>query len=288
MGLTYGSVHEEHRCRLCRQLKPPPACDVWQARWASFQSHFLRGAGFSTYAPRLCDNTRKLGEARVRISRYPPPALLYAINATRSVDWFLKTGEQAAQCLRTALCDINRPIESFESVLDFGCGCGRVLRHWIHTEGPTFRGTDHNPKLVGWAKENLPFEIKQNRLEPPLAYNEGSFDLCYAISVFTHLPEQLQEAWLKELHRILRPNGILFVTLSGEGDLVRTTPSEQEAFYNDGIVVLDGGYAGTNMCGVYHSEAYVRKHWSRYFEVVRFIPEGAKGSPRQDLYVLRR
>jgi SAM-dependent methyltransferase len=163
-----------------------------------------------------------------------------------------------------------------------------VLRQWIDTKGPTFRGTDYNRKLVNWSKKNLPFDIKHNRLEPPLDYADGTFDLCYAISVFTHLPEELQEPWLNELCRILRPNGILLVTLSGEGDLVRTTPAEQQSFHNRGLVVLDRSYAGTNLCGVYHSEAYVRKTWSRHFEVVRFIPEGAKGSPRQDLYVLRR
>ena len=218
----------------------------------------------------------------------PPPRLLYAINATRSVDWFLRTGEQAAECFRCALSEIDRPIDSFESVLDFGCGCGRVLRQWIHTIGPTFQGTDYNPKLVAWSKKNLPFEIKRNRLEPPVEYADRAFDLCYAISVFTHLPEHLQEVWLRELHRILKPNGILLVTLSGEGDLIRTTREEQRTFHERGLVVLDGSYAGTNMCGVYHSESYVRQNWTKYFEVVRFLPEGAKGSPRQDLYVLRR
>lgn len=218
----------------------------------------------------------------------PPAKLLYAIAATRSVEWFLQTGEQAAEAFRSALSGIGRPIESFESVLDFGCGCGRVLRQWIDANGPIFYGTDYNPKLVKWAQDNLPFDVRKNDLEPPLSYADESFDLCYAISVFTHLPENMQEPWLKELHRVMKQNGILLVTLSGEGDLVRTTAAEQDAFHNGELVVLDGRYAGTNMCGVYHSEAYVRKNWRRYFELLRFLPEGAKGSPRQDLYVLRR
>jgi ubiquinone/menaquinone biosynthesis C-methylase UbiE len=98
----------------------------------------------------------------------------------------------------------------------------------------------------------------------------------------------MQEPWLRELHRVLKPEGILFVTLSGQGDLVRTTAGEQERFRSGQLVVLDGKFAGTNMCGVYHPEAYVRKTWSQYFEIVHFIPEGAKGTPRQDLYVLQR
>ncbi len=112
--------------------------------------------------------------------------------------------------------------------------------------------------------------------------------LCYSVSVFTHLPENVQDAWLKELHRVIEPGGLLMVTLAGEGDLGRTTRAEQERFRAGKLVVIDGSLAGTNLCGAYHPEAYVRRVWSRYFEVRAFIPEGAKGCPNQDLYVLER
>lgn len=210
------------------------------------------------------------------------------INGTRDVDWFLTTGQKAADSFRQALESIHRPIESFEAVLDFGCGCGRVLRQWVNTDGPTFHGTDYNPRLVKWSSENLPFEIRMNNLDPPLGYSDGTFDLCYAVSVFTHLPEHMQESWLSELHRVLKPRGILLVTLSGEGDLGRATPTEQARFHAGELLVLDGEYAGTNLCGVYHPESFVRENWSKYFSVLEFIPEGATGTPRQDLYVLSR
>jgi SAM-dependent methyltransferase len=230
-------------------------------------------------------------QARRRASKelpIPPGNLLFAINASRSVEWFLDTGKQSAECFRAALAEIDRPIESFRDVLDFGCGCGRVLRQWNNTQGPRFHGTDYNPELIRWNQQNLPYDVRLNRLQPPLPYSKASFDLCYAISVFTHLPEQMQEPWLAELHRVLKPNGILIVTLSGEGDLIRATPEEQKTFYEGRLLVLDGEYAGTNLCGVYHPEAYVRKTWSRYFEILRFTPEGATGTPYQDLYVLQR
>lgn len=96
----------------------------------------------------------------------PPGNLLFAINATRNVEWFLRTGEQSAECFRTALAGINRPIESFQDVLDFGCGCGRVLRQWINTKGPRFHGTDYNPELVRWDQQHLPYDVRLNRLTP--------------------------------------------------------------------------------------------------------------------------
>lgn len=237
--------------------------------------------------------SRALHDRRARLAAPPdapiPPARhLLVTSATPDVEWFLATGEATAAAFRAALNGVGRPIESFERVLDFGCGCGRVLREWREIDGPEFHGSDYNPSLVQWCRDHLGCAtVGKNELTPPLRYASQSFDLCYAVSVFTHLPESMQDAWLAELKRVLRPGGILLVTLSGEGDLARTTPGEQERFRSGELIVVDGSYAGTNMCGAYHPEAYVRQKWSGYFEVLEFIPEGAKGCPRQDLYVLR-
>jgi len=241
------------------------------------------------WSPKLVvANARKRRQFKA-ILPIPPSNLIFSATGTRDVDWFLSSGEKTAESFRHALKSIHRPIESFEDVFEFGCGCGRVLRQWSQVEGPNFHASDYNPAGVEWARRHLSFvTLSTNELRPPLKYENASFDLSYAVSVFTHLPEELQEPWLAEMHRILRPDGILMVTLSGEGDLVRLGESEQQRFYNGELVVMDAKYAGTNMCGVYHPESYIRRHWSKYFDVLRFIPQGATGSPFQDLYVLRR
>jgi len=232
---------------------------------------------------------RRLRKAHEQTTPIPPSHLIFSSTGTRDVDWYLSSGRVTAGALRGALASIGRPLQSFERVLEFGCGCGRLLRQWIDVSGPEFFASDYNTRVIEWGRRHFGHvTFGQNELEPPLPWKASAFDLCYAISVFTHLPEKMQDPWLQELHRVLRPGGILLVTLSGEGDLVRTTAEEQTRFSEGELLVLDGKYAGTNLCGVYHPEAYVRKNWSRYFEILRFLPQGAKGTPRQDLYVLRR
>jgi|SRR5688572_24300584 len=219
----------------------------------------------------------------------PPGALIFSATGTRSVDWFLVSGEATAGALTKALESVGRPLDSFERVFELGCGCGRILRQWSRVDGPEWYASDYNPQGVEWGKKHLPYvNFSLNQLGPPLEFTSEFFDLCYAVSVFTHLPEDLQEPWVKEMHRVLRPGGILLVTLSGEGDLVRTTMDEQSRFHSQGIVVVDPNFAGTNLCGVYHSEAFVRRTWAPYFRVLKFFPQGASGSPKQDLYVLER
>jgi Methyltransferase domain. len=77
-------------------------------------------------------------------------------------------------------------------------------------------GTDYNRKLIDWCRQCLPFaEFETNELSPPLAYRDAQFDFIYAFSVFTHLTESLQQGWLAELSRVLKPGGHLFLTTQG-------------------------------------------------------------------------
>lgn len=219
----------------------------------------------------------------------PPGRLIFSATATRDVSWFLRSGKMGADSFRSALLELNRPIETFRAVLDMGCGCGRVLRHWNGIVGPRFFGTDYNLEAVNWTRQNLPaMKVSTNQLAPPLPYADKAFDLVYAVSVFTHLPDNLQRAWIQEMHRVLEPGGILILTLSGESELDRLTPSERTRFRNGELVVLDPQYAGTNICAVYHPESFVRRNWSDLFRVRKIYPEGAMGSPRQDLYVFEK
>lgn len=219
----------------------------------------------------------------------PPNSLIFSATGTRDVTWFLRAGKLSADSFKSALSDINRPIETFRNVLEFGCGCGRVLRQWVGVKGPKFCGTDYNPAGPNWGRQNLPtIEFAVNELEPPLPFATGTFDLVYAVSVFTHFPTALQRPWIEEMHRVLEADGILMLTLSGEGDSDRMTEAERKRFAAGELVEVDPRYAGTNMCSAYHPEAFVRKNWTDLFRILKVYREGALGSPRQDLYVFQR
>ena len=109
-------------------------------------------------------------------------------------------------------------MRKLNAVLDFGCGCGRIARHWASLEGPEFFGCDYNQEFVDWCTSNLPFlTVRSNQLEPPLPYDAECFNLVYAISVFTHLSEPKQSEWMSELRRVLQPGGLLLFTTKGDG-----------------------------------------------------------------------
>ena len=71
-----------------------------------------------------------------------------------------------------------------DAVLDWGCGCGRVIRQWGQVENTQIYGSDYNPELIAWGRSALPFaRLSTNGLAPPLPFPDDSFDFLYGISV---------------------------------------------------------------------------------------------------------
>lgn len=213
----------------------------------------------------------------------PPPRLRVTVAGTADPEWFLTGGRAAAEAIRDALPE---PMESLDAVLDFGCGCGRVVRWWQHLPGEV-HGTDYNAGLVEWCRANLPFAtFDVNALDPPLPHARERFDLVYALSVLTHLPEATQAAWLHELHRVTRR--WLVVSVHGDAYRERLTAEELRTFDDGEIVVRWAEVAGTNLCTTFHPRAAFERLVREQFEIETFVAEGARGNPRQDLYLLRR
>ena len=106
----------------------------------------------------------------------------------------------------------------FEKILDFGCGVGRYLMAFEPELLPSQKlfGCDVFAECAEWCQENIKFAtVKHNDIQPPLPFESNQFDLINAISVFTHLSLDLQHLWAWDIYRVLRPGGILFMTLHG-------------------------------------------------------------------------
>jgi hypothetical protein len=75
----------------------------------------------------------------------------------------------------------------------------------------------------------------------------------------------------------------------GESYVHRLNGSESRQFAGGRLVVKNNLKApGSNSCSAYHPLAYVREELTRGLELVEHVPQGAKGNPHQDLYVLRK
>ncbi len=147
----------------------------------------------------------------------PPPHLRTKVTGGEDPGWFTESGRMSLEDLSRALAAIGHSIDEFNDVLDWGCGCGRILRHLPRPAPPKrIYGFDIDQEAIAWVTENLPW-VETSRTDglPPLPYGDGSFDLIFNHSVMTHLDASYQDAWLGELRRILRPGGIATLTVHG-------------------------------------------------------------------------
>jgi hypothetical protein len=68
----------------------------------------------------------------------PPDTLRIRVAGTADIESFLHGGELGARTVPELLAASGRPIEECQAILDFGCGCGRVLRQWKISQPPPY------------------------------------------------------------------------------------------------------------------------------------------------------
>jgi SAM-dependent methyltransferase len=241
-----------------------------------------------------------------------PPRKLRQITAAADEEEFLWTGLADVK----GFFDLQEkfglaPTDLRLRVLDFACGCGRLSRYLaMHAEVEAY-GVDVNPELVAWCQAALPgVQTLLNPIVPPMPINSELFDLVYALSVFSHLPESRSLEWLADIARVMVPGGLLIATTHGIPalEIIRNSPVHHAMFGLDaaatdklkqrlpreGFIYLPYGEnalrqanAGEQYGNAFCHPDYIARTWnSHLLEVVTHIPRGLRGW--QDCVVLRR
>ena len=252
------------------------------------------------------------------VSPFPPRDLMQNVSglvsdrdfASHGADFFIALSEASP-----------KQLSEYRSILDFGCGCGRLARYF---KGHPFQvsGCDIDHRHVDWIAQSLDFmSARLSSVRPPIPYADDEFEAVISISIFTHLNEHSQDEFLAELARVTAPGGHVFLTVHGERALerARTEPAIRsmidvpdkpfaaaQADFAAGrhAFILQHGHLTTiDPKGVarggkeklvdsgfeygitFIPEGYVHGHWARWFDIV----DHRKGALQdfQDLIVLR-
>lgn len=222
---------------------------------------------------------------------FPPSRLVRRVGCPGSVRRVQAEYDRRGRAMKAAVLDVlpDGWALAGKRVLDFGCGAGRVLRHFLpEADVAEVWGCDVHEPSVRWVEAHLcpPLRVFQSPPAPPLPMADGTFDLIWAVAVFTHLTESWS-AWLLDLHRVLVPDGLLVATFVGEGASAATlgAPWQEDQV---GMNVLCCGRewdAGGPLA--LHSSWWVREHWGRAFDVLALQPQGFAGAG-QGVALLRK
>jgi SAM-dependent methyltransferase len=152
----------------------------------------------------------------------PPVAFRHLVGPTDPGEFDTPVARQVFDAL---------PGHVYDFVFDYGCGCGRLARQLLRS-GPRPRrylGIDPHKGMVEWCQAHISarapefgfrhHDVFQEFMNPdgtfdqlPLPAPDGSVSLFLAWSVFTHLLQPDAEFYLRELARILRPDGVAVTT----------------------------------------------------------------------------
>ena len=227
----------------------------------------------------------------------PPPALVEEIQGDEDPVNY-KTLGYRFYCQILDLITRWRDPRSLRTILDWGCGSGRLTAHFLAAPGgPKVFGCDINARAIAWCLANHPgAEFRVVAPTPPLPYRDGVFDLVLAVGVVGWCAPDGFTRVLPDLRRLLTPQGLLLISVQGAfAASVRFPPDALAQLARDGY--LDGyGYDDLHppspedvlyRGGYYLTSDYVARTWTPLgFRVLEYL-EGELNSD-QDLILLQR
>jgi ubiquinone/menaquinone biosynthesis C-methylase UbiE len=205
---------------------------------------------------------------------------------------YKKYWEDGEQTAKEIVESIDPYLTNKNTILDWGCGPSRITRHLQKfAASASIYACDPNIETILWNQKNIPnirFEVQEKY--PPLPFQDNYFDLLIGFSVLTHIPSQEQRKWLHEIHRILKPNGVAWLTTHGHYFIKRLSKKEKREIESSGVYNTRYHQTGHRMMSTYH----LPEKWKRVLEEKFEILEYRDGerypnkAGKQDLWILRK
>ncbi|TFV87772.1 class I SAM-dependent methyltransferase [Blastococcus sp. CT_GayMR16] len=177
-----------------------------------------------------------------------------------------------------ALRALGHPGLAGSRVLDLGSGWGRISRVLLTEVSPTaLFAADVDPEMTALVNVSLPgINALTVAPVPPTVLADGSMDVAVAFSVFSHLSGPAHAAWARELARLVRPGGVVVITVIGEEflDLVEGSQAAVAGGDSDGFTA--------SVAAVFPDVAAVRARFRA--DEVQFGATGGGGVRTRDYY----
>ncbi|HQB20255.1 MAG TPA: class I SAM-dependent methyltransferase [Bacteroidales bacterium] len=115
------------------------------------------------------------------------------------------------------------------SILDVGCGYGRTLNELYKNGYTELFGIDFSEKMIERAQQQFPFLNVKVQQQQEIDFPNNSFDAVFLFAVLTCIIEnEAQLFLLKEIKRVLKPKGIIYVN-----DFLLNTDERNKKRYNE-------------------------------------------------------
>ncbi|GHO93494.1 methyltransferase [Reticulibacter mediterranei] len=134
-------------------------------------------------------------------------------------------------------------------ILDVGCGSGRDMA-WMEAQGFRTTGIDLSSGMLAQARQRVRGQLRHMDM-CHLTFPDASFEGIWCSSSLLHVPHALAPVALGQMHRVLVPAGMLFLSLlEGENEMWESEISEfahvQRLFvhYRQTVITTSLSHAG--------------------------------------------
>ncbi len=149
-------------------------------------------------------------------------------------------------------------------VLDFGCGYGRILGELIKYKFNHLYGADFSEQMLDLARKTYPNVIFKKNNDIDISYQNEFFDAIILSAVLGCIAGESQQKYLiKEILRVLKPGGILyladFIINDDEYNLKRYQEFPNSNEFPYGVFHVAGGAVLRH-----HTEEHIRQILSQF------------------------
>ena len=212
----------------------------------------------------------------------------FAQNKAGAIDYYFSNGRRSAERLNSIIGEhLARPSPS---ILEFASGYGCVTRH-LPALMPTSSivACDIHDEAVSFIDDEIGVDAISSVSVPEDFDAKEKFDVVFALSFFTHMPDATWQRWLNTLGRCLKPGGLLVFTANGH-KAVPNFPKGTEVD-EDGYFFLEHSEQSDLSPKEYGSTIALFPYIHRQLQKTRFLDlvkfEEAFWYETQDVYVLR-
>ena len=194
------------------------------------------------------EDYRKLVRRRLRAMPGNRALALAQVIGSVTMDTFMSQGDGHVAVLR------HHGLADGMAIYDLGCGCGRTAQA-LHRSGwrGSYIGADVVPELLQELARQCPDYTTTLNFTPTIVAPDGSLDILFHWSVFTHLFPSEAYAYTADAFRALKPGGKMVFSF-----LEMSDPAH-DVVWQSNLARLRRGEAAQQL------DAFLHRDWIRRF-----------------------
>jgi ubiquinone/menaquinone biosynthesis C-methylase UbiE len=227
----------------------------------------------------------------------PAPEIRNWIGPFDDMEYYFNLGKKQSEKIIQWLS-----IKPNQKILDIGCGCGRIAIHFLNylNEQGQYIGIDSNKKLLSYCADNISTVNDKFQFKLIDAYNgvysregklkcediifpveNGTVDIVIMWSIFTHMYLADIDAYLKEIHRVLKKGGLFISSFNLYNEFISNQIKMEKSYLDIKYRINEDSYSLDKEIpenGFAHNEEMVKELYWRNEFLIREIKYGVWSS----------